>query len=841
MAQTDFSQKATDVNTEIDPGARVVNPPDRSGEINALNQIGRGIGVGARTVAQYFQNNANNASAARMAKFKTDLLGLSDAEAQGVSPSEILIRSRTRLAQEYANNPNAEKDIGQAYSQWQTQTGYNKVATPAMQQEQVRQQQIQTAVSNGFLSANDINNPTKVQQAQDSLENYQHTVTTLGLQQKQIDAKLAQNNLSNSDRTRLQNEKEDNALDGLHAVAAASLPYWKTKFNDAMSQINSETDPTKREQLKKTLLIQMDQDFAQKTAELANGGLGTNQAKIDQVLNPIKGLLDVYKKQIDGTYDAQQAKSLIDNANAQIELQALRGLDAEGKALVGTSKLLGQSASVVLQGAGAAAATNLFSKMKKSMQPDANGDPSTDKSPDILTGGSTGETDTRSYFDRVKKMVGLAKNGKLDEESKTELNQQFAGILKSVSAHGSATDNAKQFQPVLDLLSDPSVGAYLAAGNQVPSDFGQKALQVMQDGYNAQVIPLIRDGMNKLFLGDIKMGAGGVGSVGLSGPAWKFAQPVFENGKFGFKIADGVQPSRDVTNLVNSLNTSNVTKVMNKMVMANAHMQQSTDYQKSFEQLAPQILGTFQDTQANGENANTTGQLPKKQNGSLDLMGWIRSVTNDFNSNLTGFENSMGANGTKDANGKNVALSDLEDAPIQANGFVPATENPDVDKSVMDSFAGKRIPVSIRNNNMGAISIEGDIASSWAAKQQGFVGTSRRPANEGGYYAVYATPEDGVAAASNLLQKYGRDGVDTPLAIVSKWSADKSAHSAYAGTLVKFLNRAGYDTDKNTQIDLSDPNVRLAVLKAKSAHESGAGKQVYSDAVFERGVLGRNG
>lgn len=180
-------------------------------------------------------------------------------------------------------------------------------------------------------------------------------------------------------------------------------------------------------------------------------------------------------------------------------------------------------------------------------------------------------------------------------------------------------------------------------------------------------------------------------------------------------------------------------------------------------------------------------------------------------------------------------------APMsQANpdifGFVEPTTNPEVRPEVIRKFANRRIPVSIRNNNMGAVSIVGDIEGSWAARQPGFVGTTPRPANEGGYYAKYATPEHGVAAASRLLERYGQQGVNTPLAIVSKWSADRSAHSSYAGTLVRYLKEAGFNVGSQTALDLSNPTVRLAILKAKSHHEAGAGMPVYADAVFERGV-----
>lgn len=165
--------------------------------------------------------------------------------------------------------------------------------------------------------------------------------------------------------------------------------------------------------------------------------------------------------------------------------------------------------------------------------------------------------------------------------------------------------------------------------------------------------------------------------------------------------------------------------------------------------------------------------------------------------------------------------------------FVDPRDNPNVDPEVLSRFQGKRLPASLRLNNMGAVSITGNVAKSWAAKQPGFVGVVSRPKNEGGYYAQYATPEHGVAAASKLLERYGRQGTNTPVEITKKWAATPGN---YPNVLVKYLKAAGFDVGRNTPLDLSDPEVRLAILKAKSAHESGAGRPTYSEDVFVRGV-----
>lgn len=174
----------------------------------------------------------------------------------------------------------------------------------------------------------------------------------------------------------------------------------------------------------------------------------------------------------------------------------------------------------------------------------------------------------------------------------------------------------------------------------------------------------------------------------------------------------------------------------------------------------------------------------------------------------------------------------------EAPGFLaPKTNTADIIPEVLTKYGKRRLPASIRLNNMGGISITGaqaNIPNTWAARQPGFVGVVKRPANEGGWYAQYATPEDGVRAASTLLIRYGEDGVDTPSEIARKWAVGSRA--AYAATTTRFLNEAGFEVTADTPLDLNDPEVRLAILRAKSAHESGFGRPIYNDDVYERAL-----
>lgn len=169
-------------------------------------------------------------------------------------------------------------------------------------------------------------------------------------------------------------------------------------------------------------------------------------------------------------------------------------------------------------------------------------------------------------------------------------------------------------------------------------------------------------------------------------------------------------------------------------------------------------------------------------------------------------------------------------AAISATDFQEPIGSGKLDPAVEAKFAGKTVPISIKANNMGAISIVGS-GNSWVEGLPGYVGKVARPANEGGYYAKFATPEAGVHAASELLKRYGAAGTDTATAIVKKWSADPAAWTQYANAISKYT---GFPPD--AKLDLTQPAIRKAVLMAQSAFESGAGKPTYNEAVFDAGV-----
>jgi hypothetical protein len=805
----DFSTRATSIDSQIVPAATPLEPVTRQGEINALQTIGQGISAGAKTVGSIFRANAEGKANKTIADFSLRLNSLQDAQDQGLSAAEVRTRSRALLSQYLANDPNQEETYLKRYSTWLNQSGVDKVLSPDVAKAQIEQAQTESAVKAGFLSADQVGNPQAEEKAVSDLENFQRQTTQLEIDAKKVNAQSARLDLTAKQKEAIKAEGETKVLDGLTKVGQAALPYWRTQYENIKAAAAKAPSEQERQKIIKDGIMQLQTDYAQRTAALSGDGLSTNQAKIDQILKPQKDLIDAYTKELDGTYDTEMFKRMSDGAMARAESAALGKLSPKAlewltlsKSSQGLSGVLAQPiATEIAEAYGRNAAAANESDNTGVGADQLTPSPNRTKPVDPLASGDDVKP-VKAYLDSITTLLDAKFKGKYDglmAEDKVQLDKEIDGQMKSifngVKVYSNSVESAKEFQPIIDFLSNPTVGQYLQERGGIPDSIRGEVGQVIQDGYDKQVVPLLKEELATLYNDKPGHGVGQTMSPAELRPASELVEPSFENNRFGFKLKEGVEPNLFNNLLLKKMNNSAFSKVFNKMVISNSHIQGNTDYQKSYDEIAPEVFG-----------ANSTGG-PDERSQNTD--GNIKDFTE-------------------------------EDAVIQPASFVPAEDNPDLNQEVLQRFEGRRLPVSIRNNNMGAISITGDVSSSWAAKQPGFVGVSKRPKAEGGYYAAYARPEDGVAAASNLLIRYGEKGTNTPSKIVKKWSADTGAHAAYARTLVKFLNEAGYDTDTTTELDLNDPNVRMAILKAKSAHESGAGKQVYSDAVFQKGVLGES-
>lgn len=114
----------------------------------------------------------------------------------------------------------------------------------------------------------------------------------------------------------------------------------------------------------------------------------------------------------------------------------------------------------------------------------------------------------------------------------------------------------------------------------------------------------------------------------------------------------------------------------------------------------------------------------------------------------------------------------------------------------------------LRNNNPGNIE-DGPFARSLP----GYAGTDGR-------FATFKTIEDGQKAQSELLDNYGKHGVNTINGIVSRWapSSDGNDTGAYAKSVATDMG-----VDPNQPLDMSNASVRSRLATAMAKVENGGG------------------
>ena len=150
-------------------------------------------------------------------------------------------------------------------------------------------------------------------------------------------------------------------------------------------------------------------------------------------------------------------------------------------------------------------------------------------------------------------------------------------------------------------------------------------------------------------------------------------------------------------------------------------------------------------------------------------------------------------------------------APSPVSGVSGGVVAPSPPQSGLDAIQGLNGGArGMRNNNPGNL-----IDNSWTQGFPGYAGSDGR-------FAIFDSPQSGMAGLDRNLQSYGAKGVNTPLAIASKWAPSGDGANnpvAYAGVIAKHLG-----IGLNDPIDMSNPAARAQVGSAIALVENGPGK-----------------
>lgn len=615
----DFSTKATDIDTTIEPSATLLQPVSREGEIDALSNIARGVGKVATVVQTVRANSAANEANKFRADFSIKLNSLQDAHDQGtISDSEFRTRSRAILSQTLANSPAQTEDLLQDYSRFQSQSGLDKIAAPGVQRAEIQQAAVKAAVDNGFLSVKDVGNPEAEAAGVASLEKFNTTVREIKQESDAIGLQASKLELGSKQRAEAQAQQQAIVKNGLAKIGRDGVPYWRTQYENVKVRAAQATSEQERSKIIADGIVQMEQDFAQRVASISGDTLNVSQADVDMIIAPQRKLLDAHIKSLNGTYSNETYEMAAKTYENQAKIAAYEGFSQDPTLVtfIGAAKI-SDAIGTVLAPQIQARITNILKKNADAVIPSGPGGERT-KPADILPSSTDEKKTTNEYFNAIKGAMENKASGKFEQfgsewnsQLDVEINNQMAGILKGVKVHSNAVESAKEFQPVIDFLADPVVGQYLK-GKGIPEEMRADVAQVLQDGYATQVIPMLRSELGSSVFNQIRIGQN---TYQLN----EVFEPTMEGGKFGFKLKPGMDSFAARASL-RAVNESAFAKVVNKMIVSNAHIQGNADYNKSYEEvIKPALFPEAVDADGDGEpdqpvDTQTTGSVEQDFN-----------------------------------------------------------------------------------------------------------------------------------------------------------------------------------------------------------------------------------
>lgn len=799
----------------IEPSVRVQAPvqapaPDRSSEVfaNAMAPVFGTLGQMAGTV---WKNGQTDAKTKILSSYENDLLNLADFVDQGGDRNEAMIRARNLRRQYLANSPQLQDDFDTVWTDFAGANGLGNVVISGT----VEQQAIEARNTEA----------TKLGYTPQEYDVFQARARQAAALNQELDMLQANGGIV----TQTQKNAATQALVGL---ADSAFPAAQSQINNAMAAIAA--DPSQKATIVEQLNLSIGQSIAQMQA--ITGGSDN-----EYIITPINGLMETFNKWANNEIENSVLEGAIKNTSLQYS--TMFSSDPILGPIIAQSKLLNDLGLANTNLGVEIWSPEALKKLREVADP---------KTTVNLVDNTEGSARFTQNLQEIAATITPNSDPALVDEVMGAINSAVDGVYVH---ERSAEDGAIGFKDTVEMLGSTAIGEVIRQNGGIDAKYSEQFVGVLQDNYEAELVPAIQRYWESVPVGNPQADTSGTNNAGgISNiPMNQLLQPVWNGSAVEFVPVEGYQTNARVIALAAEVNSgsNSIGKPLNSLINAYANVG-SIDPKTVWEQ---DFAGRLFNLGSDGKPVEPT--VVDRVNEMLDGNAEPSiSPQDDPDIDLGNFQPDnlkaaeLGASPNRlpelspPGSTPSVAQSGgpIPKAPsggqLEVPNFVKPQENAtDIEQSILSKYTNRRLPASIRLNNMGGISITGSesgIGNTWAANQPGFVGVVARPANEGGWYAQYATPTDGVRAASNLLIKYGENGVNTPQAIANKWAVGSTG--VYAQTTTRYLKEAGYDVTVNTPLDLNDPMVRLAILKAKSAHESGAGKPIYKDDVFTRGV-----
>lgn len=593
---------------------QAVAPVSNAGTVAAVGQgltqlLGTGLNMYAQGQAREQQAKQNSAVSA----YAQNITKLNAAVEQGsITQAEAQRRQRAMFNQSVANFPGMTDDFIKLNSSLAGSAGLGNTLAEGTAVDQQIKADTKGATAAGFIQPGmspqqQENGLNLYRQQQQALNQMEFASKQLGLQSQKLSIQNQQLSLVEK-RASIANQQVQ------RANAAADLQIKRNKMalqNGLADVANVYTQDTlgKVQGLQEQLANKQisPEQFMQQTQMLRNQFYSVTQSArgaaggdyIDTLSSPLFKILDAADNTASGKVSAEVAKNQLEHAQTVAALPFMN--DPKIAAIAAQSKIFnGIFNPAVLASYGA----DVVKAIQKNSRAGSPANPVSDD-PDEQ------EAHT-SYTNGVKEAIKTftSKNPAatdlkgLQGELETNLNQ----VLKGVGTMGASVDNPTQFNNVMKFFADPTFLEFQQKGGSIDPSLAQNAKTVIQENYQSQLIPAIRDAWEQAKVttsmtasagGFPAMGAGTAAASTTQADASSVVKYQWTGKSLQFVPEKGFERNRQAMAKAKELNQK-VSPLVQRLVMADAHMEGNTDYTKYFKELEASIFGATEN-EPNGE------------------------------------------------------------------------------------------------------------------------------------------------------------------------------------------------------------------------------------------------
>ena len=534
-----------------------------------FNEISRGIEASAPFFKAHFEKEDATAKAGVLTSYQMELLLIADAVEQGLSVPAARMRMRAKNAEYIANNPTLLDDLNTVHAKVTQTAGLGDIVTTGNEEAQLAKKLADDAYLGGWGEG---------EQAVENMQNAKRSVDALASFKREIEYKQAM-------RQELTERDKDKATRTLQEFMINAFPWVENQVSEAEAKLAAGGDPGE-------ITRQLKANISERQSEIGFlKSLGGEQ-EVSYMLTGIEKMVVAFEDLANGTTTTAAHEARLKSIKVQNEL-FLRTTDPELGMLLSASEIVGNASDTLT----AQIATKTIDLLGKAFAPViVNPDGSVafgQKPPDYIGD----DKDIKKQLDYIQSGVeGILKNP--TPEGLKQSGDMLVNLLRSFKAFGASSEKPTDFRMMVEFWGSPTIGKLVdTLGVQLPPEIAASADAVLQEQYNAVLLPLVRTryedalakflkdspaaDINQLESAGSMFGAGGTDSAGVH----EVIMPYWNGTGVEFRAAAGYENNALIQDEVKKLNNgdNSIAKPLNALIRAQAHMEGTTDYKKVYE------------------------------------------------------------------------------------------------------------------------------------------------------------------------------------------------------------------------------------------------------------------